>query len=64
MTGPRQGRPILERLGLALVAVVLAVLFGGIAIASWIGGELFLAVMGAVGCGMTLWVGAITLFRG
>ena len=64
MTGQRQGRPILERLGLALVAVVLAVLFGGIAIASWIGGELFLAVMGAVGCGMTLWVGAITLFRG
>ena len=64
MTGQRQGRPILERLGLALVAVVLAVLFGGIAIASWIGGELFLAVMGAVGCGMTLWVGALTLFRG
>ena len=64
MTGQRQGRPILERLGLALIAVVLAVLFGGIAIASWIGGELFLAVMGAVGCGMTLWVGALTLFRG
>jgi hypothetical protein len=64
MTSQGPGRPILERLGLALVAIVLAVLFGGIAVASWIGGELFLAVMGAVGCGMTLWVGALTLFRG
>jgi hypothetical protein len=64
MSSQGPGRPILERLGLALVAIVLAVLFGGIAVASWIGGELFLAVMGAVGCGMTLWVGALTLFRG
>ncbi len=64
MSSHGPGRPILERLGLALVAIVLAVLFGGIAVASWIGGELFLAVMGAVGCGMTLWVGALTLFRG
>jgi hypothetical protein len=35
-----------------------------VAAASWIGGELFLAVMGAVGCLMTLWVGGLTLFRG
>jgi len=61
---PRQPRPIIERIGLAAVALVLAVLFGGVAAASWIGGELFLAVMGAVGCLMTLWVGALTLFRG
>ncbi len=60
----RQPRPIIERIGLAAVALVLAVLFGGVAAASWIGGELFLAVMGAVGCLMTLWVGALTLFRG
>ena len=61
---PRQPRPIIERIGLASVALVLAILFGGVAAASWVGGELFLAVMGAVGCLMTLWVGALTLFRG
>jgi hypothetical protein len=60
----RQPRPIIERIGLAAVALVLAILFGGVAAASWIGGELFLAVMGAVGCLMTLWVGTLTLFRG
>ena len=61
---PREPRPIIERIGLAAVALVLAVLFGGVAAASWIGGELFLAVMGGVGCLMTIWVGALTLFRG
>jgi hypothetical protein len=61
---PRQPRPIIERIGLAAVALVLAVLFGGVAAASWVGGELFLAVMGGVGCLMTLWVGGLTLFRG
>ena len=64
-TGPRrEKRPILERLGLAVIAIVLGALFGGMAVASWIGGELFLAVMGAIGCAMTLWVGALTLIRG
>lgn len=58
------GRPLIERIGLALVAVVLAGLFGGVAVAAWYGGELFLAVMGAIGCGMTLWVGGMTLLRG
>ena len=36
-------------------------LFGGVAAASWVGGELFLAVMGGVGCLMTVWVGLLTL---
>jgi hypothetical protein len=61
---PRQARPWIERLGQTAIAIVLASLFGGVAVASWFGGELFLAVMGAVGCLMTLWVGAITLLRG
>jgi hypothetical protein len=61
---PRERRPVIERIGLAAVALVLAILFGGVALASWAGGELFLAVMGAVGCGMTVWVGALTLIRG
>jgi hypothetical protein len=61
---PREPRPVIERLGLAAIALVLATLFGGVAAASWIGGELFLTVMGGVGCLMTLWVGAVTLIRG
>ena len=57
-------RPILERLGLAAIALVLAALFGGVAAAAWVGGEPFLAVMGAVGCLMTVWAGVNTLLRG
>lgn len=64
MSGQPSKRPLLERLGLALIAVVLATLFGGMAVAAWIGGELFLAVMGGIGCAMTLWVGGLTLIRG
>ena len=61
---PREPRPMIERIGLAAIATVLAILFGGVAAASWVGGELFLAVMGAVGCVMTAWVGVLTLIRG
>ena len=45
---PDSGRaaPWLERIGLAAIAAVLAIMFGGVAAASWIGGEPFLAVMG------------------
>lgn len=57
-------RPLIERIGLAAIAAVLAVLFGGVAVAAWLGGEVFLAVMGATGCLMTAWVGGLTLFRG
>jgi hypothetical protein len=61
---PRERRPLVERIGMAANAAVLAVLFGGVAVSAWVGGEPFLAVMGAVGCLMTAWVGGITLFRG
>ena len=57
-------RPLIERIGLAAIAAVLAILFGGVAVAAWVGGEPFLAVMGAIGCLMTAWVGGLTLFRG
>ena len=60
----RPSRPLIERIGLAAIAAVLAVLFGGVAVAAWLGGEVFLAVMGATGCLMTAWVGGLTLFRG
>jgi hypothetical protein len=62
--GPRRPRPLLERIGLALIALVMAVAFGGVAVAAWIGGEGFLAVMGVVGCLMTVWVGGLSLLRG
>jgi len=61
---PRTQRPWVERIGLAIVAAILATLFGGVAAASWLGGEPFLAIMGGIGCLMTAWVGALTLFRG
>ena len=57
-------RPLFERLGLAFVAMVLAALFAAVAAAAWSGGEPFMVAMGATGCLMTLWVGALTLFRG
>jgi hypothetical protein len=61
---PREPRPMIERIGLAIIAAGLATLFGGVAAAAWVGGEPFLSVMGAIGCVMTAWVGALTLFRG
>jgi hypothetical protein len=60
----REPRPLLERIGMAAIALVMAGLFGAVAAAAWISGELFLATMGAIGSFMTLWVGAITLVRG
>ena len=60
----REPRPLIERIGLAAIAAVLATLFGGVAVSAWIGEEPFLAVMGGIGCLMTAWVGGLTLFRG
>lgn len=60
----RAPRPLIERIGMAFIAAVLAILFGGVAVAAWTGGEPFLAAMGAIGCVMTVWVGTLTLFRG
>jgi hypothetical protein len=60
----RPPRPLLERIGMAAIALVMAGLFGAVAAAAWVSGELFLATMGGIGCFMTLWVGAITLLRG
>jgi hypothetical protein len=60
----RRPRPLLERVGLALIALVLAALFAVVGAAALLGGEPFLGVMGVIGCLMVLWVGALTLFRG
>jgi hypothetical protein len=64
ITTPREPRPMIERIGLGLIAALLALLFGVVSAASWSGGEPFLAVMAGVGCLMTLWVGALSLLRG
>ena len=56
-------RPVIERIGLAAVAFAVAAMFGGIGYAAWLGGELFLAAIGAISCVMTVWVGLLTLVR-
>lgn len=61
---PRARRPLIERLGMAAVALVMAGLFAVVAVASFAGGEPFLGTMGVIGCLMVLWVGAMTLIRG
>ena len=62
--GPAAGRPLVERIGLALIALVLAGLFAVVALAGFVGGEPFLGIMGGLGCLMTLWAGTLTLIRG
>jgi len=57
-------RPLIERLGLAAIALVLGAMFAVVAVAAFQGGEPFLAVMGAIGTLMVLWVAGLTLFRG
>jgi hypothetical protein len=59
-----QRRPVIERVGLSLIALVMGSLFGVVAMAAFAGGEVFLGAMGAIGCLMTLWVGGLTLLRG
>ena len=60
----RTSRPLVERLGLGAIAIVLAAIFGYIAVAAWTSGEVFLAVMAGIGALMTLWAAAATLRRG
>ena len=59
-----ESRPLVERVGLAAIAAVLVALFAFVAVASWVSGEAFLAFMGALGVGVSGWVGLRTLFRG
>jgi hypothetical protein len=61
---PRPRRPLIERIGLAGIALVLAGLFAAVAVTAFSGGEPFLGVMAAIGCLMTLWVGGLSLIRG
>lgn len=57
-------RPLIERIGLAAIALVLVVMFGAISVAALGGGELFLGMMAGTGAVMTLWAAAASLRRG
>jgi hypothetical protein len=61
---PLGRRPLVERVGMAAIAAVLATLFGGVAAVSFASGEPFLAIMAGSGTLMTAWVGIRTLVRG
>ena len=56
-------RPLIERLGLGLIALVIAVVFGGLAVAAFASGEVFLGVMAGIGALMTVWAAASTVRR-
>jgi hypothetical protein len=61
---PAGPRPLVERVGMAAIAAVVAALFAGIAAMSFASGEPFLGVMAVIGALMTAWVGTRTLLRG
>ena len=63
-TTTEPSRPIIERIGLAAIALVIASVFGAIGIAALGSGELFLGVMASIGALMTLWAAGSTLRRG
>jgi hypothetical protein len=60
----RRPRPLVERIGMAAIALVMAALFAVVGVAAFTGGEPFLGVMGVIGTLMVLWVGGLTLIRG
>lgn len=55
-TPPRR-RPLIERLGIIVVALAMAGMFALLAAAAWFGGEGFLAIMAGLGALMTGWAG-------
>jgi hypothetical protein len=57
-------RPLIERLGLGLIALVIAVVFGGLAVVAFANGEVFIGVMAGIGALMTVWAAASSLRRG
>jgi hypothetical protein len=62
--GPGEPRPLIERLGLAVIALVVTTLFGAITLAALGAGEIFLGVMAGIGAAMTVWAAVSTLRRG
>ena len=60
----QEPRPIIERLGLAVIALVVAVTFSILGYVAITGGEVFLGIMAGIGGLMTVWAAAGTLRRG
>jgi hypothetical protein len=62
--GPQgESRPLVERVGLGLIALVIAVVFGALSVGAFVSGELFLGVMAGIGALMTIWAAASTVRR-
>jgi len=57
-------RPLIERIGLGVIAIVVAVMFGALGVTALVGNELFLGVMGLIGALMTVWAAFGSLRRG
>jgi hypothetical protein len=57
-------RPVIERLGLAAIALLLVAVFAALGYAAVGSGEVFLGVMAWIGALMTFWAAASTLRRG
>ena len=60
-SGPR---PLIERVALGGIAIVVAAVFAGIAIAAFAGSEVFLGTMAGIGAVMTVWAAAGNIRRG
>jgi hypothetical protein len=63
-TPPPSRRPLVERVGMFLIAAALATLFVAVGAISFVSGEPFLGVMASIGAVMTAWAGLLTLLRG
>ncbi len=61
---PARPRPMVERAGMAVIALLMALMFAGVGAASFASGEAFLGVMGVIGALMVLWAGGSTVLRG
>ena len=56
-------RPLIERVGLGMIALVISIVFGGLALAAFANGEVFIGVMAGIGALMTVWAAAGTVRR-
>jgi hypothetical protein len=61
--GAGEPRPLVERVGLGLIALVIGLVFGGLATGAFVSGEVFLGVMAGIGALMTIWAAASTVRR-
>lgn len=61
--GRDEPRPLIERVGLGVIALVFAVVFGGLAVGAFASGEVFLGTMAGIGALMTVWAAAGTTRR-